>query len=358
MKPITFDRFVRGLVAVVLIILVGWTFNRLSSVIIPFLVAGVLAYMLNPVVDFLQKKCRLRFRFVCVILTLVLFVGTLTGLLWLCVPPMLDECDHLEEVVLHYIEDRDSAGIPLSVREFVDEHIRIANLNRYLQSGNLQAVIKDILPHIWAMITSAANAVIHMVAWLFALLYLFFLMMDYDKCAQGWISYVPVSRRPVARQIVNDIGHYMGGYFRGQCGIALSNCVLFTLGFLLVGFPMPLALGCFIGIISFVPYLQVAGLLPATILALLRAADTGQNFWLLIGSALLVYIVVQIIQDAVVTPRIMGKIMGLSPAIILLSLSIGGSLFGIIGLIIALPVTTLALRYYKHYVVGTPFEAC
>ncbi|MBR1733321.1 MAG: AI-2E family transporter, partial [Alloprevotella sp.] len=128
---------------------------------------------------------------------------------------------------------------------------------------------------------------------------------------------------------------------------------MFSVGFLLRGFPRPVGLGCFIGLISFVPYLQVIGILPATVLALLRAADTGQNFWLLIGGVILVYIVVQILQDTIVTPYVMGNITGLSPAIILLSLSVWGYMLGIIGLIIALPLTTLLISYYRRYVIGS-----
>ena len=144
----------------------------------------------------------------------------------------------------------------------------------------------------------------------------------------------------------------MNGYFRGQALVALSNCVMFSVGFVIIGFPMPIALGCFIGLISFVPYLQVVGIVPALILALLRSADTGQNFWLLIGGVALVYIVVQVLQDTIVTPHVMGKIMGLSPAIILLSLTVWGYMLGIIGLIIALPLTTLAISYYHRYIIG------
>lgn len=355
MKTITFDRFARGLILVAVLLLAGWAFAALSSVLIPFVAAGTVAYMLHPVVNFLQHKCRLRLRFVCVVVTLLLFIGFVAGLLWLCIPPMVEECAHLGTIVRHYLENSSGgqrAGIPPGINEFLDEHLRHSDATRYLQSGDVRTAVKDLLPHLWNMITSAASAVTGLVAWLFSLLYLFFLLLDYDRCAQGWISYVPQRHRPIARQVAGDVTHYVCGYFRGQCGIALSNCVLFSAGFLLVGFPMPLALGCFIGIISFVPYLQVAGLLPAAVLALLRAAETGQNFWLLLGSVLLVYVVVQIIQDVVITPRIMGKIMGLSPAIILLALSVGGSLLGIIGLIIALPVTTLGLKYYKRYVVG------
>ena len=144
----------------------------------------------------------------------------------------------------------------------------------------------------------------------------------------------------------------MSGYFRGQALVALSNCIMFSVGFLLVGFPMPIGLGIFIGVISFVPYLQLIGFLPALVLALLKTFDSGESFWWMMGSVVLVYCVVQVIQDAVVTPKVMGHIMGLSPAVILLSLSIWGYLLGVIGLIIALPATTLLLAYYRRFVVN------
>lgn len=86
------------------------------------------------------------------------------------------------------------------------------------------------------------------------------------------------------------------------------------------------------------------------LLSLLRSAETGENFWILFGLSLLVLGIVQAIQDLYLTPRIMGKAMGLNPAIILLSLSIWGTLLGFIGLIIALPLTTLCLSYYKRFI--------
>ena len=89
----------------------------------------------------------------------------------------------------------------------------------------------------------------------------------------------------------------------------------------------------------------------AVLLALLKAAETGENFWGILLMVGLVYIIVQLIQDLIIVPKIMGHIMGMSPALILLSLSVWGYVFGFIGLIIALPLTTLALSYYKRYII-------
>ena len=101
-----------------------------------------------------------------------------------------------------------------------------------------------------------------------------------------------------------------------------------------------------------VPYLQVIGFVPTIVLAILKASDTGGNFWIIIASAIAVFIIVQAIQDGFIVPRVMGKIAGLNPAIILLSLSIWGSLMGMLGMIIALPLTTLMLSYYQRFIIN------
>ena len=99
-----------------------------------------------------------------------------------------------------------------------------------------------------------------------------------------------------------------------------------------------------------VPYLHTFALIPTVFLALLKSIDTGQNFWIILISAVAVFIIVQVIIDMIITPKIMGKAMGLNPAILLLSLSVWGALLGFIGLIVALPLTTLVIAYYKRYV--------
>jgi predicted PurR-regulated permease PerM len=120
---------------------------------------------------------------------------------------------------------------------------------------------------------------------------------------------------------------------------------------------MAIALGVFIGMLNMVPYMQLIGFIPTILLAIVKSADTGQNFWVIFLSALVVFAVVQVIQDTLLTPKIMGKVTGLNAAIILLSLSIWGSLLGVLGMIIALPMTTLLLNYYQKYIIKSHQEA-
>ncbi len=352
-NPITFDRFIRGLVALVLVACAGVALYYLSGVLIPFFVAWMVAYLLYPVVHFLQYKCRLRSRLLSIIITLLLTCGVLGGLVYLVVPPMIEEVGHLKDVALAYIQNgAKNSAIPEPVQRFLHQHISAYKIESYLQQKDVMVALKSAVPKVWSVLWSTAGWVINIVASLIGLLYLLFILTDYERYANAWIKFVPRNKRIFAAQLVADIEHGMAGYFRGQALVALSNCVMFSIGFFIIDFPMPIGLGCLIGFISFVPYLQVVGFVPATLLALLKAVETGENFWWLLCLVLIVYLVVQVLQDTIFTPRIMGKIMGLPPAIILLSLSVWGYLLGIIGLILALPVTTLLISYYKRYVVG------
>ena len=351
-REITFDRFVRGLLLLGGLVLTFFALKYLSGVLLPFCIALIMAYMLFPIVRFLQYKCRLRNRVLCIVLTLLLVGGVLTGLFSLVVPPMVSECGHIKEVALHYIDQgTNNASIPEPVQQFINENADQLRVGELLRQKDVIAGIKMVAPKVWELFWGTANVLVNIVASLIGLLYLLFLLIDYERMSTAWLAFVPNHRRRFAENLARDTAHRMSGYFRGQALVALSNCVMFSVGFLLIDFPMPIGLGCFIGLISFVPYVQVVGILPAIVLALLKAAETGANFWWLMGGVLLVYVVVQIIQDVLVTPKVMGKIMGLSPAIILLSLSIWGYMLGILGLVIALPVTTLLFTYYKRYVV-------
>lgn len=357
-KEITFDRFVRGFLFIASVVLAVLALNYLSSVLIPFFVAWVVAYLLYPIVTFLQYRCRLRSRLLSIFVTLILVGAVIYGIGYVIVPPMVEEMSHLKEVALRYLrQGAANSTIPSMVQQYVQSHASEFQVEKMLQTGELKDVLEKYVPKMWSVVWSTAGVVISIISSLIGLLYLFFLLTDYEKFSQGWIRFVPARRRRFVSQLVDDVEMGMSRYLRGQVLVALSNCVMFSVGFALIGFPVPLGLGVFIGLISFIPYVQVVGFIPAMLLALLKCADTGENFWWLMGGVLLVYVVVQVIQDAVVTPKVMGKMMGLRPAVILLSLSVWGYLLGIIGLIIALPMTTLIIDYYKQYVVKEDLDS-
>ena len=182
------------------------------------------------------------------------------------------------------------------------------------------------------------------------LLYMFFILLDYELLTTNWIRIFPEKNRPFWRELMKDVERELNNYIRGQGLVALCMGIMFCIGFTIMDFPMAIGLGILIGILDLVPYLHTFAIIPTAFLAMLKAADTGQNFWWIFGLAVGLFCLVQIITDMVVTPKIMGKAMGLNPAILLLSLSVWGALLGFLGLIVALPLTTLLIAYWQRYV--------
>lgn len=357
LKPvIDFDRFVRGLLFLAVITILVLGLRWLSPVLIPFFAAWAIAWILAPVVNFFQHTCRLRSRVLSVLITLALIIGLGCAVAWLIIPPLIDGVTQIKEALLSYLTSGHIRNIHLPewLDHLMQQWLDQEKIQSMLRSDNLTKTIRETLPHVWNMLVSTANLVMSLVGAAFGALYLFFLLLDYDYYTTAWINWLPRTQRNFFRRLSEDLGRNMRGYFRGQALVALSNCVMFTLGFWAIGLPMPLGMGLFVGLISFIPYVQVVGFAPAAVLALMEMSDTGRSFWGLMALVLLVYIVVQVLQDTVFTPHIMGKIMGLSSAMVLLSLSIWSYMAGIIGLIIALPLTTIILAYYKRYILKEP----
>ena len=357
LKPvIDFDRFVRGLLFLAVITVLVLGLRWLSPVLIPFFAAWAIAWILAPVVNFFQSTCRLRSRVLSVLITLALLIGLASAVAWLIIPPLIDGVTQIKEALLSYLASGHirNVHLPEWLDHLMQQWLDQGKIQSMLRSDNLMKTIRETLPHVWNMLVSTANLVMSLVGAAFGALYLFFLLLDYDYYTTAWINWLPRTQRNFFRRLSEDLGNNMRGYFRGQALVALSNCVMFTLGFWVIGLPMPLGMGLFVGLISFIPYVQVVGFAPAAVLALMEMSDTGRSFWGLMALVLLVYIVVQVLQDTVFTPRIMGKIMGLSSAMVLLSLSIWSYMAGIIGLIIALPLTTIIFAYYKRYILKEP----
>lgn len=357
LKPvIDFDRFIRGLLFLAVITVLVLGLRWLSPVLIPFFAAWAIAWILAPVVNFFQHTCRLRSRVLSVLITLALLIGLASAVAWLIIPPLIDGVTQIKEALLSYLASGHIRNIHLPewLDHLMQQWLDQEKIQSMLRSDNLMKTIRETLPHVWNMLVSTANLVMSLVGAAFGALYLFFLLLDYDYYTTAWINWLPRTQRNFFRRLSEDLGNNMRGYFRGQALVALSNCVMFTLGFWIIGLPMPLGMGLFVGLISFIPYVQVVGFAPAAVLALMEMSDTGRSFWGLMALVLLVYIVVQVLQDTVFTPRIMGKIMGLSSAMVLLSLSIWSYMAGIIGLIIALPLTTIIFAYYKRYILKEP----
>ena len=351
-KKITFDSFIRGVIGIVLAVGVLYLINRLGGVLLPFFVAWLIAYMIYPLVHFIQYRLRLKSRILSILLAILLVCSIGTGGFLLIVPPMVEEIGRVNQLLIDYFSRGSYQGnVPELLSEFVRSHLDYSWLSALLTEESSMSALREALPKVWALLSESVNLLFSVFTLFIMLLYVVFILMDYESISQGWVRLLPPKYRPFTVGLLTDIKEGMNRYFRGQALVAFCVGVLFSIGFLLIDFPLAIGLGMLIGLLNLVPYLQIIGFIPTLLLAILKTADTGGNFWLILGSALMVFVVVQVIQDGFLVPRIMGHITGLNPAIILLSLSIWGSLMGMVGMIIALPLTTLMLSYYQRYIV-------
>lgn len=350
-KEITFDRFIRGLIVIAICVVAIMLINYLSSVLLPFFIAWIVAYMLYPLVHFLQYKCHLRSRMLSIVVALALVLSAIGGALWLVVPPTIDEFAKLSGIISTYATQYlGETGIAENVQDYFTNNVNQNAIVKFVQEHNVMDAIEAALAQLWTLVTQTMDFLIGLLSIFVIFLYMFFILVDYEKISEGWVKLIPQGKRDFAVQLASDVKDGMNAYFRGQTIIALLVGILFSIGFSIIGLPLAIGVGMFIGLLNLVPYLQLIGFIPTTILALMKAAETGQSFWFIMLAVLAVFGVVQLIQDMILTPKIMGKVMGLNPAVILLSLSVWGALLGIIGLIIALPLTTLCLSYYKRFV--------
>ena len=352
-KKITFDSFIRAVILGAIIIGVLMLLKRLSGVLLPFFLAWLIAYLIYPLVSFFQHKLRLKNRIISIFCALFTLSAIGSVAFYLLVPPMIQEFLRVKDLLIEYFSTTHTASnVPTTLSEFIRQNIDLHILEQMFSQENILDALKVTVPKLWSLISESINLLFGFFTVFLILLYIVFILLDYESISEGWAHLMPKKYRKTVTGILNDVKDGMNRYFRGQALVALCVGILFSIGFLIIDFPLAIGLGLFIGALNMVPYLQIIGFVPTIMLAILKAADTGDNFWIIIASAAAVFIVVQIIQDGYLVPRIMGKITGLNPAIILLSLSIWGSLMGMLGMIIALPLTTLMLSYYQRYIIN------
>jgi predicted PurR-regulated permease PerM len=402
----TFDRVVRIVISAVVLAVVLALLRHLSDVLLPFAVAVVLAYLLNPLVALFERKTKRRG------LAVALSLGGLgiAGLAVLAVllPLVLSQAgrfrDDLEKLrsdlaatteVNVTPAEQDDAGKAEAdadersqektafgwkelregwtqyradpkrdrkerfrllldrvsgtyIGEFIERAVQYTKSDEFNEL--LVSTAKQVAVGGWTVVAFAVNLILGLTGLIIVLLYLVFLLLDYPTYARTWKTFLPPQYRDTIVQFLEEFNVALRRYFRGQAVVAVSVGVLFAVGFSIVGLPMAVPFGLFVGLLNMVPYLQMVGLVPAVLLAGLRAIEGDSSFAASVVLVLLVFAVVQLIQDALITPRVMGKATGLRPVAILLGLFIWGKLLGFLGLLLAIPLTCLGIAYYRRYV--------
>ena len=350
----TIDRVMRFLFMATGLGILLWILNYLSAVLVPFFAAFLVAYIFDPLVCKIQNK--VEYRIVAVVIVLSMMILVVGGALWIFIPMVVEEVRHLGVLIQKLFSDstwmeRLSAFVPKDLwREFKSlvSWDKVADAMQSLDFWNAaQSVVGKILPSAWGVLTKTSSLVMWLSGVGLIFMYLVFIMLDMPKLRQGVKNLFPKRYKDDASEFAQEMDRFMGNYFRAQSFVALSVGILYAIGFGAIGLPMGVAFGLFSGALNMIPYLQLTTIPLALLLAVVYALEKGMPFWEVAVIVLGIYLVVQLIQDLFLVPKIVGSSMNLPPVGILLSLSIWGKLLGFLGLIVAIPFTCLCLVYLE-----------
>ena len=350
-KTFTLDRVVRLVISLLIIAAVFALTKELSSVLLPFVMAWFIAYLLHPIVNFFQYKVRLKNRALSVIVTLLVVFGLVAGLLAIIVPLIGREVAQMSSLVTEYVKGiRVDNILPEEYQQLVRNWLAESDISSLVQQLNISTMIEKAGGYLGGLIGGSLSAISSLFVVVVCLLYLVFILLDFEQISEGMRNMIPPKFRTGVNMVLTDLEQAMNKYFRGQALIATCVGVLFSIGFLIMGLPLAVVIGLLIGLFNMVPYLQVVGVPITMVLGLLQAADTGTSYWVILAEIAAVFVIVQAIQDLVLNPLIMGNVIGMNPAVMLLAISVWGYLLGIAGMIIALPLTTILISYYKRFI--------
>lgn len=341
------DRIMRLIISLAIAAGLILLIRYLSDVLLPFFAACFIAYLLQPLVEFNRRWMHTRGRILAVVVTLLEVGGVLAGLGCLVLPMTFNEINSLGQI-LHDLGNGTRPVPPIywQIQQFIDRFFEPG----YLQSQVTAPRLEALLTKGSSVIQESISLVLHALEWALMLIYIIFILIDYNQIVRGFKLIIPHQYRAIGLGVVRDMQSSMNHYFRGQGLVALCAAIMYCVGFSIVGLPLAIPMGLLVGILYMIPYFQYVTLIPVAIICLIYSLGGNVTFGAIFGKCLLVYLVSQSTCDYIITPHVMGKEMGLNAAIILLSLSVWGSLLGIIGMIIALPVTAMIMSYYERYI--------
>lgn len=233
-RPYTFDRVVRILFSVCALLATLYLLTILKGVLLPFLVACLIAYMLEPVVKWNQKWMHTDNRFLPVMTTLIETCIVIGGFCAIFFPYLISECAHMTEMVKTYAtKQMDIPFISESIHRFIRDNIDFNQLSKLLSQEQWEKIIKTSVSSSWSFLSSSLAFLFGVISWLVVILYVIFIMLDYEKLTLSFRQLVPHSHRRRVFRIFDDIKNAMNRYFRGQFLIAFIVGILFSIGFVI-----------------------------------------------------------------------------------------------------------------------------
>ena len=327
------------------LLVAGWLLYLLSPILTPFVVSALLAYLGDPLVDRLEARGLKRTPAVAVVFSVIFLLLLL--LVILLIPRVEAQISQLLQKLPGYIEwiregllPRVQALLPGEAADLDFAALQQALAEHWRAAGGLVA-------QVWQSVSGSGMALL---AWLANLVLIpvltFYLLRDWDHLVAGVYTLLPRRSAPTWARLARESDEVLGGFLRGQMLVMFALGVIYTTGLWLVGLDLALLIGMFAGIVSFVPYLGlIVGILTAGLAAILQFKGYGELPWVI-----LVFVVGQLLEGTLLTPRLVGERIGLHPVAVIFAVMAGGQLYGFFGILLALPVAAVAMVLIRHLV--------
>ena len=233
-KEITFDKFIRWTGIVLIIGAVLFVTNYLSSVLLPFFIAWFFAYLLYPVVKFIENKLHVKVRALSIIIAMLLAIGVIGGVIWMIIPPMIDQFDKLGDVLTKWLhQTTHTNNLTALIKYWIQENQ--GQIEKFMKSKDFSDAIKSAMPKVFSVVGQTANIILSIIASMITLLYMFFILLDYETLTANWIRIFPKKSRPFWQELMKDVEREMNNYIRGQGMVALCMGIMFCIGFTIIG---------------------------------------------------------------------------------------------------------------------------
>ncbi len=342
--------------ALLLVILAAAVLYYSSAVFLQLFIAFVLAYILNPAVEFLEHKGVKRLYGIMIVFSLavvvssgvaVFFVVSITGELSNMQLNLPAYAQHLYEIT------------PVSIKGYlgIETPEKLAlRLNEMLQQARSAApdLLKPLLAFLQRALSSTVGVLLALLGYLIIPVYLFYLLFDMPRLKTFTESYVPARFRPAYAKKLAEVDAVLSGFVRGQLSVCAILALLYSAGLYAIGIDLAVVIGTLAGATFIIPYVgTIIGICLSVVMALLKFNDILHPLLCLGWFGL-----VQLLEGAVITPKIVGNTVGLHPLVAIVSLLIGGQLFGITGMLLAVPVTAVLqvfLRSLAEYYRNSEF---
>jgi predicted PurR-regulated permease PerM len=318
------------------------------SILTSFLIAFFLAFLLDPVVDFFERHKIPRVFGIIITVFLILLVFSLVILY--VVPSVYYEMKGLAQNIPQYRQLLNTSILPhldlvagFNIEEFYRKVIEQYDLGKPLQSLSLK-IISPIPKYLKATFQNAFDLVIFLASFFIIPILGLYLVKDIDRIKAQVKLAIPVPYRPWVVAMYREIYQVISNFLRGQIMVCFLLGTIYSVGLLLLHIPLALIIGMFAGLAALIPYFGMAvGMVSALLLAILHYHD----FWHPLG-VIGVFVLAQMMEGTIITPKIVGDKVGLHPVLIVLALMIWGRFLGFFGIVIAVPATAVLNVFWRH----------